>query len=176
MKSFRQYITEVERYQQSPKGQAQGLQNPGIEPALQVAWDWTLGPMWDLLRLSPMLDGGPPFPPVVIDQYPWEPDNLGTWNNPPEGWRLKDPLNPLNDPDNWVKDDKPKGDGWKWNPGPADIPGRGKWIRDRIPGYGGWNPILQQPPTPTTDPEPVESRPISIPRISPPLGSQSYEV
>ena len=147
MKSFRQYITEVQRYQDGGKHQG-----GGNEALQQFAWDWTVGPFWDILRLSPMLDGAPAWPPVVIDQYPWDPDSLGTWQSPPEGWRLKDPLKPVNDPDNWYQPQRP-GKNYFWNPGPSGLPGRGKWMANPTHTIlDPLNPFIS--PSPRPQPEP----------------------
>lgn len=136
MKSFKQYITEAERYEFDPP--------VDLDFENDIAWDWTVGPFYNFARYALSADG-PMLPAISFDRYPWS-DSLGTWQNPPPGWRVKNPNLPINDRDNWEYIPRPH------IRGPSE---NGRWVW--IPANGGkWvyttQPVDVVPDTPVSMP------------------------
>ena len=145
MKSFRQYITEVERYDYTP---------PDPDFVGNELFNWTIG---GLSRWANFLGDGPPIPNDVFDRYPWK-DSTGTWKKPPPGWRVIDQNSPINDRNNWEYIPRP------WIRGPDE---NGRWIW--IPAGGGkWVYTTSPPETdpPGSNPVPTDGE------VQTPAGNQ----
>lgn len=181
MKSFKQYITEVQRYEDDGWG----------DILADLAAETIGGAMFGSLGIFPTTTasdaddptgskryGLPGFP-----QWPWG-DANGTPNNPPPGWKIKDDA--PNPPPGSINDNFWEWMEWYWQnyeniPRPT-TPGNWQWK----PGRGWYNPNKKlvdptrwntQPPPAQTTPQGVTPTPQhSIPRLSPGLGSQHFEI
>jgi hypothetical protein len=177
MKSFKQYITEVQRYEDDDWG----------DIFADVGAEIIGGSLFGSLGIFPTTTasdaddpsgskryGLPGFP-----QWPWG-GVPGSPNNPPPGWRIKDDAS--NPPPGSINDNFWEWMEWYWQnyeniPRPT-TPGNWQWK----PSRGWYNPDKKPvdptrwKPNITQEPQTVEPTPPSIPRLSPGLGSQHFEI
>jgi hypothetical protein len=176
MKSFKQYITEVQRYEYGDDDYSWIL-----DALISMPYNGIFTPLTITQSTASNADDpsgskryGLPFAP----RWPW--GQNGNPNNPPPGWRIKEDA--PNPPPGSLQDNFWEWMEWYWQnfeniPRPT-TPGNWQWK----PSRGWYNPDRKPvDPTrwqPVVNPEPqtVEPTTPSIPRLSPPLGSQSYEV
>jgi len=187
MKSFKQYITEVQRYE---------YDGDWTEMIPELLYDFLPGFVgggagW--IFATPETTGSDADDPSGSKRYglpgspkwPWSEGIFGhpnNQNNPPPGWKIKDdapnpPPGSINDNfwewmewywQNFENIPRPTTPGnWQWRPS------RGWYNQDKKPvDPTRWD--IQPPPAQTTPQEVTPQH--SIPRLSPGLGSQHFEI
>jgi hypothetical protein len=193
MKSFKLYITEVQRYEMSlPSVQdiGAGLYNLGINHLINSTIDplyWTrpLQPIaQDVLTTLPYMMPGVPI--NAVDSTESIPPEMRQPEG--DGWYWYGPS--IFDGE-WYQMPRPEGNGWIWDDGqnlwyntetgeskraPSFTPAKPPKPVSRPKPKPGIDPTRWYPTPVNQEPQTVEPTPPSIPRLSPGLGSQHFEI
>ncbi len=181
MKSFKQYISEVQRYEYGDDDWGEiipELLYDVLPGALGGGAGWIFATPETTASDADDPSGSKRYGLPFAPRWPW--GQNGNPNNPPPGWRIKEDA--PNPPPGSLQDNFWEWMEWYWQnfenvPRPT-TPGNWQWK----PSRGWYNPDRKPvDPTrwqPVVNPEPqtVEPTTPSIPRINPGLGSQHFEI